>query len=86
MTERFHRSEVVVAQALVLKLLGDIELRVVNLDSVTLSSREEDSALHHGIHQALLLILTLATANTLTTIPVAHSRAIAPLEGASSSR
>ena len=69
-----------------LQLLGNIELGVVNLDSVTLASREENSTLHHGVHQALLLILTLATANTLTTIPVAHSRAIAPLEGTRSPR
>ena len=56
----------------------------MHLDSVSLARREEDAALHHRIHQVLLLVLTLTASNTLATITITHGRAVTPLEGAGS--
>jgi len=70
--KRVHGSKVIVAKTL-LQLLSHVELRVVNLDLIPLPCRIENTAMHHSVHQILLLLtLTVTACNTLAPITVTH--------------
>ena len=56
----------------------------MHLHVIPLPRREENATIHHCVNQVLLLLLTVATCDTLAAFTLAQSRAIAPLEGASS--